>query len=424
MKTIAVIGFGKIGQAIAANILQHGIQVIAIDINPELLEKFQQRLYETKEPGLKRILTTAFGEGRLTISLDYSGIKKCDCIIIAIPLGIDEQQKIQDGVFLNAIGKMAGYLEQKVPVILETSVPVGFTRKNVLPALEAKGKKHDVDFLLAHSPERIKSGTMMNQLKSVPKVIGGVTEEATESAFGIYLNFFDKELLQRVETVEAAEMLKLAGMIYRDVNIALSNQLAIFADTAGIDFVKLLSLVNTDGEASLLQPGIGVGGHCTPVYPYFLIDNFSKVGLDFTLARQSRLINNTMADYAVSLVKDKVKNKRALILGLGFRPNVKEDASSTTYLLYHALQKEGFIIWVHDTEFSPEEINAKGLKPAVDIYNNNEEVVFLVTMHKEYRALDFKQLSKSGTKFFVDGRNTIDRQKVEEAGIVYLGIGH
>jgi UDP-N-acetyl-D-mannosaminuronate dehydrogenase len=136
------------------------------------------------------------------------------------------------------------------------------------------------------------------------------------------------------------------------------------------------------------------------------------------------LINNSMADYAVSLVKGKVHNKKALILGLGFRPNVKEDALSTTYLLHDALTREGFEVWVHDTEYSPEEINAKGLNAAVDIYSNNAEVVFLVTMHKEFREIDFLQLSKTGTKFFVDGRNAIDKQKVAEVGIQYFGIGH
>ncbi|MFC0771834.1 nucleotide sugar dehydrogenase [Terrimonas alba] len=424
MKTIAVIGFGKIGQAIAANILQHHIRVIAIDINPELLETFQHNTYETKEPGLKDILTAAHKKNDLILSHDYSIIKGSDCIIITIPLLIDERQKIQDAPFLEAIGKIASYAGQKLPIIIETSVPVGFTRQNVLPVIESKGKKHGEDFLLAHSPERIKSGTMMEQLKRVPKVIAGVNQEATEGAYNAYLHFFDKALLQKLETVESAEMLKLAGMIYRDVNIALSNQLAGFADAAGIDFVKLLPLINTDGEANLLQPGIGVGGHCTPVYPYFLIDNFSKTGLDFTLAKQSRLINNGMADYAVSLVKGKVQSKKALILGLGFRPNVKEDALSTTYLLHETLLRDGFEVWVHDTEFSPEEIKAKGLRPAVDIYDNNVEVVFLVTMHAAYREINFAKLSKSGTKFFVDGRNRVDKKKVEDAGVLYFGIGH
>src|SRR5207342_2036899 len=188
--------------------------------------------------------------------------------------------------------------------------------------------------------------------------------------FEIYRWFFDENLLHQVESIEAAEMIKLAGMIYRDVNIALSNQLAQFADSKGIHFTDLIPLINTDREAGLLQPGIGVGGHCTPVYPYFMIENFKQAGLDFSLGSQSRLINDSMAEYAISLVKDKVQTKKALLLGLSFRPNVKEDALSVAYRLNEVLVNKGFEVSLHDVEYSPEEITAKGFTATNDIYNS------------------------------------------------------
>jgi nucleotide sugar dehydrogenase len=336
---------------------------------------------------------------------------------------VDEEKKILDTPFLLAMQEMAPFLHSKALIVIETSIPVGFGRNHVVPAIEIKGKIHGTDFLLAHSPERIKSGTMLEQLLLIPKVIGGISAEATDKAFQIYQWFFKAGLLQRVVSIEAAEMVKLAGMIYRDVNIALSNQFAKFANAAGIHFADLIPLINTDREANLLQPGIGVGGHCTPVYPYFLIENFKQAGLDFTLASQSRAINDQMADYAVSLIMDKVRKKKALLLGLGFRPNVKEDALSTTYLLGEVLTRSGFEVLVHDVEYSREEIKAKGLNAPDDIYNSDAEVVFLVTMHKEYNQLDFEKLAVKGVKYFIDGRNSIDRSKVEATGIEYLGIG-
>jgi UDP-N-acetyl-D-mannosaminuronate dehydrogenase len=154
------------------------------------------------------------------------------------------------------------------------------------------------------------------------------------------------------------------------------------------------------------------------------LENFKQAGLDFTLARQSRLINDGMAEYAVSLIKEKVKTKKALLLGLCFRPNVKEDALSTTYLLHDVLLKSGFEVLVHDVEFSENEIKEKGLSAATSIYDNDVEVVFLVTMHKEYQQLDFDRLARNGVRFFVDGRNNTDKTKVENAGIEYMGIGH
>ncbi len=424
MRRISIIGFGKIGQAIAANILQHNIYLTAIDTNPVLQTIFDNYKYETKEPGVKDILTLAYKDSRLVITEDFSLVKSSDALIIAIPLLIDDHKKTLDAPFLEAIKKASSFIVNKTLIIIETSVPVGYGRNKVLSTIESQGKIHGKDFLLAHSPERIKSGTMLKQLKQIPKVIGGITKEATDKAYEIYQWFFDKKLLHRVESIEAAEMLKLAGMIYRDVNIALSNQLAQFANAAGVNYYELIPLINTDMEANLLQPGIGVGGHCTPVYPYFLIENFKQAGLDFTLAKQCRLINDGMANYAVSLIKDKMKNKKALILGLSFRPNVKEDALSTSYLLNEALLTSGFEVRVHDVEFSIDEINGKGFKAAESIYNTDSEVAFLVTMHKEYGQVDFEKLYKSGIRYFVDGRNNIARDKVEKAGIKYIGIGH
>jgi len=424
MRRISIIGFGKIGQAIAANILKQDIHVTAIDTNPELKKIFKNEQYDTKEPQLKDILIFAYKNNRLVIADDFSLVKGCDAIIISLPFLIDNQKKMLDELFLRTIKDVAVFTENKTVIIIETSVPVGFGRNSVVPAIESQGKLHGRDFLLAHSPERIKSGTMLEQLSQIPKVIGGVSKEATDKAYEIYQWFFDKKILHCVESIEAAEMLKLAGMIYRDVNIALSNQLARFANAANIDFANLVSLINTDREANLLQPGIGVGGHCTPVYPYFLIENFKQAGLDFTLAQQSRMINDGMAEYAVSLIKEKVKKKKAVLLGLCFRPNVKEDALSTTYLLHDVLLKSGFEVLVHDVEFSEDELKEKGLNVAASIYDNDAEVVFLVTMHKEYQQLDFDKLARNGVKFFVDGRNNIDKTKVGNAGIEYIGIGH
>lgn len=423
MRKISVIGFGKIGQAVVANILRFDILVTAVDINPELSKIFSEDKYETNEPGLKDILVSSFQNGKLQISDDFSLIKGSDTVIVAIPLLVDKQKKILDKPFLDCFKKLAPHFEKNILIVIETSIPVGYGRNTVVPAIESQGKKHGVDFLLVHSPERIKSGTMLQQLVITPKVIGGVSKEATLKAFEIYQWFFDRELLHLVNSIEAAEFVKLAGMAYRDVNIALSNQLAQFANKNEIDFSELIPLINTDGEANLLLPGIGVGGHCTPVYPYFLIENFKKAGLSFELASSSRMINDKMAEYAVSLVNDKVKNKTALILGLSFRPNIKEDTFSTAYLLYEALQNAGFKVAVHDTEFSADEIQRKNLNSEKDLYTTGYEAVFLITTHIEYRNIDFKKLADSGCRFFVDGRNAFDRKNVEVAGIRYFGMG-
>lgn len=423
MKKISVVGFGKIGQAVVANILDHDIHVSAVDINPDLKRIFESGQYESNEPGLADSLNKSFGKGLLQITDDFSAVKGSQAIIVAIPLLVDKQKNILDEPFLDCFKKLAPYLTDNVLIVIETSIPVGYGRNTVVPAIESMGKKHGTDFLLVHSPERIKSGSMLKQLLVTPKVIGGVSKEATEKAYEIYQWFFNRDLIHIVDSIEAAEMVKLAGMAYRDVNIALSNQLAQFAQRINVNFADLIPLINTDGEAYLLQPGIGVGGHCTPVYPYFLINNFRNAGMNFVLASESRVINDEMAKHAVSLISNSVNHKKALILGLSFRPNIKEDTFSTTYLLRDALLQEGFEVVLHDTEFSADDIKRKGFNPVSDIYSSGAEAVFVVTIHEQYKNIDYAKLASTGVRFLLDGRNGLDKAAAEAAGIKYTGIG-
>jgi nucleotide sugar dehydrogenase len=423
MKRISVVGFGKIGQAIVANMLKHDVHVNAVDINPALKQIFESKSYRSSEEGLETILNSSFAKGQLTISADFASVKDSAAVIVAIPLLVDKQKNVLDQPFLECFKNIGAHLKNGTVLVIETSIPVGYGRNTVIPVIEQTGSKHGSDFFLVHSPERIKSGTMLQQLVVTPKVIGGVTREAAERAAEIYRWFFDEKLIHVVDSIEAAEMIKLAGMAYRDINIALSNQLAVFAEKSGVPFSELIPLINTDGEAHLLSPGIGVGGHCTPVYPYFLIRNFAARGLQFDLASRARDINDQMASYAVSLAQNAGYASKNLILGLGFRPNIKEDTFSTSYLLKDALDAAHLPYLLHDTEFTENEISQKGFTPCANLYETGCDTAFLVTMHREYGEIDWRKMSSNGLKIIIDGRNALDQKTVEEAGIKYIGIG-
>lgn len=423
MKKISIIGFGKIGQAIAGFILRRDWQVVAVDNNPDLVKTIRQNGFQSTEPGLQDLIQPALQEGRLTVTDDYNAIRRSNAVIICIPLGIDAHNKAHKEPFLNCVRQIAAVLSKGTVVIVETSVPVGFCRNDIALVLEAEGLQHGNDFFLAASPERIKSGTMLKQLESIPKVIGGYDVAAGNAAMEIYSSFFGQGQLVLLQGLEAAEFMKLAGMIYRDVNIALSNQLAAFANSIGANFVDLLPLINADGEAGLLQPGIGVAGHCTPVYPWFLVENFKQQQLEFTLAKESRHVNESMPAYAASLLMPLLEKKKVLILGLAFRPGVKEDARSIAYPLRDLFLQRNVEVLLHDPCFSAEEISAKGFLPCNDIYNSGAEAVVIVTMHAEYHQIDWQKMASSGIAHLIDGRNQADASAVEAAGISYQGIG-
>lgn len=427
--TIVILGFGKIGQAFGAYILRAGYSVMAIDRDATLTEFFRNGDYRSDEPGVAGLLTEAYSSGTLTVQTDAQEAGTPAAVIVTIPFSITEEKVPDAGSFINGVRSILPLLQGNMPLVIETSVPVGFCRNQLLPALSGDGKVHGRDYLLAHSPERIKSGTMLGQLDSVPKVIGGIDALATATVHRIYEGIFPKGNVSVLPGIESAEMVKMAGMLYRDVNIALANQLAVFAGVSGVDLVSLLPLINSDAEARLLQPGIGVGGHCTPVYPYFMIDAFRRAGLEFPLAGEARKQNEGMALYAAGIVQDFIGGtpgtgiKHVTVLGLAFRPGVKEDAFSPAYILVRQLETLGYRVLVHDPLYTAAELEARGFTATDNPYAEGSVAVVLVTMHSFYLSLDMDKLASAGVKLLVDGRNSIDPATVQAAGIVYRGIG-
>jgi nucleotide sugar dehydrogenase len=309
-------------------------------------------------------------------------------------------------------------------VVYETTLPVGTTRR-FAAILESSGLKAGKDFDLAFSPERVKSQLVLKHLTENPKVVGGFTPQAAERAEAFYKEFLGAPVMN-VGTLEAAEFVKLAGMVYRDVNIALANELARYAEMAGIDYHQILKATNTDGEAVLLQPGIGVGGHCTPVYPFFLIRDSERRGQPAELSALGRRVNDDQVAYVLDRLErlwGSLRGRQALILGLGFRPQVKEHIYSPAFLLGPELEKRGAQVSLHDPLYTDEEIRGHGFAPASLEAKILPEVVVLNTAHDAYKNLDFAGLAARGAKALVDGRALWDGNAVRAAGLFYLGVG-
>jgi nucleotide sugar dehydrogenase len=229
--------------------------------------------------------------------------------------------------------------------------------------------------------------------------------------------------VEDVGTLEAAEMTKLVGMLYRDVNIALANELAAFCEVAGVDFERVRVAANQDGEASLLQPGIGVGGHCTPVYPYFLTRESRRFGLTQRISEAAREINDEQPARQLDRVAAAWKpldGQRVHILGFGFRPGVKVDTLSPAYALRDHLKHSGALVTIEDPYYSAEELAGYGFAGG-DVAG--AALVVLNTAHPEFARPDFRSWRIAGVEAVLDGRNFWDRDAVEGADIAYFGIG-
>jgi UDP-N-acetyl-D-mannosaminuronic acid dehydrogenase len=286
---------------------------------------------------------------------------------------------------------------------------------------QGSGMELDSDFFLAFSPERVLVGRVFLDLQRYPKIVGGTSEESTRRAVEFYRAALDPGTeVTAVTNAETAEMTKLAETTYRDVNIAYANELARFASRNGIDVMEVIGAANSQPYSHIHQPGVGVGGHCIPVYPHFLFNSDAELLIP-PLARQ---INDAMGAFTVDIVEDRIGSldgQPVLVLGVAYRGDVKEDAFSSAFRLRDELIAAGATVFAHDPYFDADHLRRLGFEP----YDLGDpapvRVAVLQAAHRAYLELGPEELP--GLELFVDGRNAVDRSRWESAGIGYVGIG-
>jgi perosamine synthetase len=422
---VAVVGAGKMGLPLACQFARRGAHVVACDVRADVVEAINRAVSPIEEPGIQELLSEMVREGRLSASMNTSAaVSESDVVVVIVPVLLTSDQRADTSVIEAASRQIASHLKPGTLVSYETTLPVGGTRR-LARILEESGLKAGEDFDVVFSPERVKSRFVLQRLTENAKVVGGITPQAAARGASFYAEYLGAPV-EKVNSLETAELVKLAGMAYRDVNIALSNELAHYAEQVGVDFGVVMRAANSDGEAALLLPGIGVGGHCTPVYPNFLIRDGEERGIETNLTKLARTINDEQPRLTLDRLErvwGALKGHRVLILGLGFRPQVKEHICSPAFQLREELFRRGAQVYLHDPLYSDQEIRAHGFVPGSFSDSAVAAVFILNTAHETYQIMDFAVLAARGLKAVVDGRNLWTPDQVRQAGVLYLGVG-
>jgi len=364
---IGVVGLGKAGLPLASVVADSGLGVIGIDVDERRCEMINEGVNPIpEEAGLDELIRKHGGK-TLIATPRYEDARECTNFIIIVPLFIDEGHRpdysILEGAFRN-VGKI---LKRGDLVVLETTVPPTTTETIVREWLEGESDLLMGDFYLAYSPERIMTGYSISRLRGFPKIIGGVDEMSGTRAFELYEKFIPN--LQKVSSSRTAEFVKIIEGSYRDVNIALANEIFKIAEELEIDFYEARSYANHE-YCHIHLPSTGVGGHCIPVYPWFLINEMEKRE-KFSLAelqRTSRKINDEMAGHwAEKIILGALKIDRPLsqvkicLKGITYRKGVKGIYHSRNLALAKLLARKELRVGVYDDLFSKEEIESLGL---------------------------------------------------------------
>ena len=375
---ICVIGLGYIGLPTAAIFSSNGVEVIGVDAKQEVVDTINKGNIHIEEPGL----------GELVKSVVESGHLKCttkpveaDAFIICVPTpNLNDQYKSCDLKYvMSAVDSVVPVLKKGDLIIVESTIAPRTMEDEVKPVLESKGFTIGEDLYLAHCPERVLPGQILNEMINNNRIIGGITEKCTEKAAELYSKIVKGEIIKT--EAKTAEMSKLVENTYRDVNIAFANELTQICNELQINVLDVIQMANKHPRVNILSPGPGVGGHCLAVDPYFIC---SKCPEHSNIISISRNTNKSMPNFVVAGVDSILQedlSKKILVLGVTYKPNVDDMRESPSYEIALKLKDKGYNVTIYD----PHTKNYSN----VDISDLSAyDLVLCLVSHNEFKEIE------------------------------------
>lgn len=417
MRRICVLGLGYIGLPTASILATHGFEVIGVDINERVVAKLQRGEPHIKEPGLRTLVEAAVKSGNLMLRTQPD---EADAFIIAVPTPVTADRKADMSFVKAAAESILSVLRAGNLVVLESTCPPGTTEDLLVPILAQSGLKIGEEVYVAYCPERVLPGKVLKEIVENDRVIGGINSDSAEKAKELYSSFVEGSLFPTDTTT--AEMVKLVENIYRDVNIALANELAIACEELGIDAWKVIELANKHPRVNLHNPGPGVGGHCLPVDPWFVVEKFPEQA---RLIRLSREVNDQQPHRVFGLIAEMTNNilcPKVAVLGVSYKGNVDDTRESPARVLIGLLKDSGYTVAAHDPYVEEFEHELVGIEEAFC----GADCAVVMADHGQYRYLDPNILGKlMRNKQILDTRNVLNALDWRSAGfrVRLLGSG-
>ena len=416
-----MLGLGYIGLPTACSFANAGLQVLGVDTNKDLVAALNQGRVHIQEPGLAELAKTAWELGNLTIA-DRPG--DADAFVIAVPTPVTAAKKADLTHVVAAAEAITPHLASGNLVILESTCPARTTLDVVAPILERSGMVAGADFLLAYSPERALPGRILKELVENARVIGGVNSASAEAGSELYRSFVTGEILLTDATT--AEMVKLMENTYRDINIAAANEFSHLAESLGVNVWQAIELANKHPRVEILQPGPGVGGHCTGVDPWFLVESAP----DRTpMIQQSRTTNDRQPQHATRLIERAaggLSGKQIATLGLAYKPDVGDLRESPAIKIVEGLAEAGANVRTFEPFAPSTHVGGSEAAGSLEEALKGANAVALLVNHAQFVDLDPQIVAElMEGKIAIDLRGVWDPQAWASAGfeLHLLGVG-
>ena len=423
---ICVLGLGYIGLPTASTFATQGLQVVGVDINPQVINTLRNGGLHIHEPGLRTLVQAALVSGNLTIA---DRPQPADAFIIAVPTPFLEDKKADMSFVISAAESILPVLQPGNLVMLESTSPPRTTVDLVTPILERSGLAAGPDFHLAYTPERVLPGQILRELIENARVIGGIDRASAEAGRDLYTIFVRGQIILTDATT--AEMVKLMENTYRDVNIAVANEFSRLADRFGVDVWEAIQIANLHPRVKILKPGPGVGGHCIGVDPWFLVEAASDLAQLISAARQ---VNDSQPEFVEQLVRralsvgnssEGLTGKRIALLGLAYKPDVDDLRESPAIELAHRLKAAGAEVSAFEPVKPAAQVPGVRTLPGLEETVRVADLIVLLVPHSSFLNLVPAQVAElTPARLVVDAVNGFDRQTWESAGFRIFCLGN
>lgn len=421
-QSVCIIGLGYVGLPLAVQCALKGYAVYGLENDTEKNNLINAGKSPIKEDFLEKNLPNI----KVEATNDQSVIQKADIVIMCVPTPVDENYYPDLTPVKDATHAIVKNLKKGQLVVIESTINPGVCEEVIKPMFNEAGYEIGKDYELAHCPERINPGDPKWNVTNIPRVIGSFNKKGLDAAVNFYSDVIDAEIMP-MKSIREAEATKIVENSFRDINIAFVNELAKSFDVLGIDVVDVIKGASTKPFAFMPHwPSRGIGGHCIPVDPYYLIERAKASGFDHEFLKTARKVNNSMPEYTVELLQDALNQIRMPLngtkiglMGISYKANIADlrESPALKIIKFLKIHKADVLIFDPNTE---KHSTVKSLDELLE----KSDALILATNHKEFLEINPETFKKNEIKVIIDGMNCLNKEEIAKHGIIYKGIGH
>ena len=429
---VCVVGIGRIGLPTALSFAKAGLQTIGVDINEELVSSINRGNFPLNdEPGYEEIFNKVRKNGNFLATTNINeAITEANLILLSLPTPMDEEN-VPSYSALEDVGKQLSHmLPSDSLIVVESTIEPGFIENNLIKILEGSNRLYvGKNFTIGVCPENANPGEILHDFINLPRLVAGVDELTTKIITMIYDFVFSVELVAMPDC-KTANAVKLTTNVFRDTNIAFVNELSLMFDKLGIDTLKVLDAAKRKYNFQIHYPGAGVGGPCLPINSYQLLNTAIRTNSKLSIIERSREINEKMPDHVINLTLDafkkckkSLKDSSILILGISYKPDIKDVQLSPAKIIINKLQALGVKIKIYDPYYKGNQVFGINIEQNIEDALSKVDASIIITAHKEFQEIDPKIFTKMRVPILIDSRGVIDTYSAKDAGLVFRGLG-